>query len=91
MEGQIKTVKVKCKATDENPAGYYLINECDLTDAHALFDEADAGDTSVDFSKLGKKELQEYLSKSGIAFEVTDSKATLLELCEQPVAASGSA
>ena len=37
-----KTVRVKAPITDENPLGYVVINEADVTDEHELFEEAKA-------------------------------------------------
>ncbi|MBU9823189.1 hypothetical protein J1782_25185 [Rahnella sp. BCC 1045] len=36
----IETVKVAADTTDENPLGYVVINKSDLTEEHALFEEA---------------------------------------------------
>jgi hypothetical protein len=37
---ECKTVKVVSPVSDENPTGYIVINESDLTEAHELFEES---------------------------------------------------
>jgi len=39
---ELKTVKIVSPVTDENPLGYIVINETDLSKEHELFDEEGA-------------------------------------------------
>jgi hypothetical protein len=38
MSETCETVKVKAPVTDDNPAGYIVINASDVNDSHELFD-----------------------------------------------------
>jgi len=38
-----KTIRVTAPVSDENPLGYIVINESDLTDGHTLFDAPEKG------------------------------------------------
>jgi hypothetical protein len=36
----VETVKIKSPVSEGNPLGYVVINKCDLTDEHELFEPA---------------------------------------------------
>lgn len=42
MSQTCETVKVKSPVSDDNPAGYILINKSDLTEEHELFESQEA-------------------------------------------------
>ena len=74
------TVRVKAPVSDDNPSGYVVINESDVTEAHKLFDTAPAGDQ---FDAMPREELRAYLSQKKIDFGGNTGDARLRTLARE--------
>ena len=74
------TVLVKAPVSADNPSGYIVINEADLTEAHQLFDAA--GDR---FDAMPREELRAYLSQKKIEFGGNTGDARLRTLAREAI------
>lgn len=71
----IETLKIECPATEDNPAGFYVINAEDKTDDMKVFAEKTPEGMTV-------AELRDTLTAAGIEFPDNAKKADLVALCQ---------
>jgi hypothetical protein len=69
----IETTKIECPKTEDNPAGFYVINAEDKTDDMKVFAEKTPDDMTV-------AELREALTAAGVEFPDNAKKADLAAL-----------
>jgi len=77
---ELKTVKIVSPVTDENPLGYIVINETDLTKEHEVFDEE--GAKKADKS-LSVADLKAALTEKGVEIPEGAKKADLQALLDE--------
>ena len=70
----IETIKIECPKTEDNPAGFYVINAEDKTDGMKVYGEKTPDDMTV-------AELRETLVAAGVEFPDNAKKADLVALC----------
>lgn len=70
----IETVKIECPVTEDNPAGFYVINAEDKTDDMKVFEEKTPDHMNV-------AELREMLVAAGMEVPENAKKADLVALC----------
>lgn len=70
----IETVKIECPVTEDNPAGFYVINAEDKTDDMKVFEEKTPEHMNV-------AELREMLVAAGMEVPENAKKADLVALC----------
>lgn len=75
---ECKTVRVVSPVSDENPLGYIVINESDLTEDHELFTE---GAKKTD-KPVAIADLRAALTEKGIEFPEGAKKADLQALLD---------
>ncbi|MFZ6655932.1 HeH/LEM domain-containing protein [Undibacterium sp. TJN19] len=79
MSNTCPTVKVVAEVTEDNPLGFIVINESDLTENQQIFvEEGDAGLT--DNAKMTVPQIKDALTAAGIEFDSTANKGALLLL-----------
>lgn len=69
----IETLKIECPKTEDNPAGFYVLNAEDKTDDMKVFAEKTPDDMTV-------AELREMLTEAGVEFPDNAKKADLVAL-----------
>ncbi|MCK4121395.1 hypothetical protein HFK83_03295 [Ralstonia pseudosolanacearum] len=77
---ELKTVKVVSPVTDENPLGYIVINETDLTEGHEIFDEEGAKKAD---KALSVADLKAALTEKGVEIPEGAKKADLQALLDE--------
>lgn len=75
---QCPTVRITAPVTDENPHGYIVINEADLTEEHTLF----GVEIPEGAKKLSAAELREALTAKGVEIPEGAKKAELQALLD---------
>jgi hypothetical protein len=69
----IETLKIECPATEDNPAGFYVINAEDKAEGMVEFKEKSPDDMTV-------AELRDALTAAGVEFPDNAKKADLAAL-----------
>ena len=72
----IETLRIECPKTEDNPAGFYVINAEDKTDGMKVYGEAEV--KSPDDMTVA--ELREALTAAGVEFPDNAKKADLAAL-----------
>lgn len=70
----IETLKIECPKTEDNPAGFYVINAEDKTEGMKLFEEKTPEHMNV-------AELRDMLVAAGMEVPENAKKADLIALC----------
>lgn len=70
----IETLKIECPKTEDNPAGFYVINAEDKTDDMKVFEEKTP-------EHMNMAELREMLVAAGMEVPENAKKADLVALC----------
>jgi len=77
---ELKTVKIVSPVTDENPLGYIVINETDLSEEHERFDEEGAKKAD---KALSVADLKAALTEKGVEIPEGAKKADLQALLDE--------
>ena len=72
----IPTAKIECPVTEDNPQGFYIVNEEDVTPDMKRFVEEDK------CAKMTVDQLKETLTAAGIDIPEGAKKAELVALCQ---------
>ena len=86
MSDTCPTVKVKSPVSDDNPDGFIVINESDLTSEQELFEATDSGAESDEFDSMDKVALRAYLTEKGIGFHPKNGETKLREFAREAAA-----
>lgn len=70
----IETLKIECPKTEDNPAGFYVINAEDKTEGMKVFEEKTPEHMNV-------AELRDMLVAAGMEVPENAKKADLIALC----------
>ncbi|MGA3803693.1 HeH/LEM domain-containing protein [Ralstonia nicotianae] len=77
---ELKTVKIVSPVTDENPLGYIVINETDLSEDHEVFGEEGAKKAD---KALSVADLKAALAEKGVEIPEGAKKADLQALLDE--------